>query len=149
MKKYELFFGIDVSKSTLDVSFVNDTDFHQWTHFVVTNTAKGLQGILTRLNKLKMYLNQVLIFFFFLMIRRPPRSTLFPYTTLFRSPMDDGGTVPDHADGMGCFDLGGGKWALVRNHELNPGQPAGAELLSGFGKDTEGAYLPEIGRAHV
>src|SRR5574337_80627 len=28
----------------------------------------------------------VYIFFFFLMIRRPPRSTLFPYTTLFRSP---------------------------------------------------------------
>src|SRR3712207_7820801 len=27
-----------------------------------------------------------LLFFFFLMIRRPPRSTLFPYTTLFRSP---------------------------------------------------------------
>src|SRR2546429_8099753 len=26
------------------------------------------------------------IHFFFLMIRRPPRSTLFPYTTLFRSP---------------------------------------------------------------
>src|SRR2546426_9733683 len=26
------------------------------------------------------------ILFFFLMIRRPPRSTLFPYTTLFRSP---------------------------------------------------------------
>src|SRR5437762_7126695 len=28
---------------------------------------------------------QVNFFFFFLMIRRPPRSTLFPYTTLFRS----------------------------------------------------------------
>src|SRR2546425_10941289 len=27
-----------------------------------------------------------LLSFFFLMIRRPPRSTLFPYTTLFRSP---------------------------------------------------------------
>src|SRR3712207_9032070 len=27
----------------------------------------------------------ILAFFFFLMIRRPPRSTLFPYTTLFRS----------------------------------------------------------------
>src|SRR5687768_17902904 len=27
-----------------------------------------------------------LLLFFFLMIRRPPRSTLFPYTTLFRSP---------------------------------------------------------------
>src|ERR1039458_10807046 len=31
-------------------------------------------------------LRGVLRFFFFLMIRRPPRSTLFPYTTLFRSP---------------------------------------------------------------
>src|SRR5437899_9525390 len=30
------------------------------------------------------------IFFFFLMIRRPPRSTLFPYTTLFRA-------IPDNA----------------------------------------------------
>src|SRR5258708_28186968 len=28
-------------------------------------------------------------FFFFLMIRRPPRSTLFPYTTLFRSDDDE------------------------------------------------------------
>src|SRR5260370_17823671 len=27
----------------------------------------------------------VSLFFFFLMIRRPPRSTLFPYTTLFRA----------------------------------------------------------------
>src|SRR5437016_12531882 len=30
-------------------------------------------------------LSTVCHFFFFLMIRRPPRSTLFPYTTLFRS----------------------------------------------------------------
>src|SRR5688572_33415370 len=29
------------------------------------------------------------LFFFFLMIRRPPRSTLFPYTTLFRSRILD------------------------------------------------------------
>src|SRR5690348_17682103 len=28
------------------------------------------------------------MFFFFLMIRRPPRSTLFPYTTLFRSEVE-------------------------------------------------------------
>src|SRR5947209_13382021 len=28
-------------------------------------------------------------FFFFFMIRHPPRSTLFPYTTLFRSPQRD------------------------------------------------------------
>src|SRR2546425_8745470 len=32
--------------------------------------------------------------FFFLMIRRPPRSTLFPYTTLFRSPGDIRGVEP-------------------------------------------------------
>src|SRR2546422_3428096 len=30
---------------------------------------------------------------FFLMIRRPPRSTLFPYTTLFRSELSDAGAV--------------------------------------------------------
>src|SRR3712207_6797870 len=30
----------------------------------------------------------MLMLFFFLMIRRPPRSTLFPYTTLFRSSVD-------------------------------------------------------------
>src|SRR3712207_9099609 len=31
------------------------------------------------------FLYTIAVFFFFLMIRRPPRSTLFPYTTLFRS----------------------------------------------------------------
>src|SRR5258707_1881869 len=35
--------------------------------------------------------------FFFLMIRRPPRSTLFPYTTLFRSSRDhDAGVARPH-----------------------------------------------------
>src|SRR5260370_143830 len=32
--------------------------------------------------------------FFFLMIRRPPRSTLFPYTTLFRSIRSDQASMP-------------------------------------------------------
>src|SRR3989337_3849959 len=42
-------------------------------------------------------------FFFFLMIRRPPRSTLFPYTTLFRS-------------GRYCW-IGGSQWVgLVKCH---------------------------------
>src|SRR6266576_5015045 len=41
------------------------------------------------------------LFFFFLMIRRPPRSTLFPYTTLFRSPHVWGGrwTLPASGEG--------------------------------------------------
>src|SRR2546430_6139908 len=34
-----------------------------------------------------------IVFFFFLMIRRPPRSTLFPYTTLFRSGARGGAAV--------------------------------------------------------
>src|SRR2546430_7069849 len=37
------------------------------------------------------------------MIRRPPRSTLFPYTTLFRSPrilLDDGGVVRPERDAV-------------------------------------------------
>src|SRR6185436_20334488 len=34
-----------------------------------------------------------LLFFFFLMIRRPPRSTLFPYTTLFRSQLHMARTI--------------------------------------------------------
>src|SRR5258708_31997181 len=47
-------------------------------------------------------------FFFFLMIRRPPRSTLFPYTTLFRSVEELAhariaarGLVVDLDDGLG------------------------------------------------
>src|SRR3989454_967100 len=39
--------------------------------------------------------------FFFLMIRRPPRSTLFPYTTLFRSGLS--GWTIDAFDGQGNF----------------------------------------------
>src|SRR2546422_6431380 len=48
----------------------------------------------------------VLFFFFFLMIRRPPRSTLFPYTTLFRS---------QHQPALGTQlgGLGGGGMGLL------------------------------------
>src|SRR5471030_2611342 len=45
------------------------------------------------------------VFFFFLMIRRPPRSTLFPYTTLFRSGFlgvrEATAMVGDHGAGAG------------------------------------------------
>src|SRR6476661_9453038 len=43
-------------------------------------------------------------FFFFLMIRRPPRSTLFPYTTLFRSPA--GRLRPHRIRGLPCSPVG-------------------------------------------
>src|SRR2546430_6053223 len=38
------------------------------------------------------------VFFFFLMIRRPPRSTLFPYTTLFRSFANITGQTDGYSD---------------------------------------------------
>src|SRR3712207_7924359 len=41
------------------------------------------------------------------MIRRPPRSTLFPYTTLFRSPGEDGGESDGLAAGAGAAALRG------------------------------------------
>src|SRR3712207_8336262 len=51
--------------------------------------------------------------FFFLMIRRPPRSTLFPYTTLFRSNMTtthivdvDAGDTIDGGDGADTVEYG-------------------------------------------
>src|SRR6266540_6701314 len=52
--------------------------------------------------------NQSTNFFFFLMIRRPPRSTLFPYTTLFRSRARRGaaepGELPHRASVHGRLD---------------------------------------------
>lgn len=47
--------------------------------------------------------------------------------------MDDGGTVPDKADGMGCLDIGNGEIVLVRNHELVPSDDSGGAIAKGFG----------------
>src|SRR3712207_6932142 len=42
------------------------------------------------------------MYFFFLMIRRPPRSTLFPYTTLFRSvDVSGAGRLEEHVRARG------------------------------------------------
>lgn len=59
----------------------------------------------------------------------------FSYRVLSKlgDAMDDGGTVPDKADGMGCLDIGNGEIALVRNHELIPIDDAGGEIAKGFG----------------
>src|SRR5437762_13304406 len=47
-----------------------------------------------------------LLFFFLFMLRRPPRSTLFPYTTLFRSLFGSGfETVPSNDHGGRTFGL--------------------------------------------
>src|SRR5437667_1787978 len=58
-----------------------------------------------------MFVTSRVFFFCFLMIRRPPRSTLFPYTTLFRSPsFGFPAEVWDHnmSSVNGQMDIGGG-----------------------------------------
>src|SRR5437588_8321117 len=56
-------------------------------------------------------------FFFFLMIRRPPRSTLFPYTTLFRSILLVFGT-----EAMIKRDGRGHSYCAARGEILGPAQ---------------------------
>src|SRR3989440_8470674 len=47
----------------------------------------------------------MIFYLFFLMIRRPPRSTLFPYTTLFRSEYVDGQTISERISAYGALPL--------------------------------------------
>src|SRR3712207_8147202 len=67
---------------------------------------------------------------FFLMIRRPPRSTLFPYTTLFRS---GGGTSDDGLTGR-----------IRTGPGLGQG-PAGRQPCDGGADDRLGRALPAAG----
>src|SRR3712207_7528605 len=55
-------------------------------------------------------------FFFFLMIRRPPRSTLFPYTTLFRSERALVPDVPQPEEPVGPEQQVRGP--VLRTHDL-------------------------------
>src|SRR2546423_4097828 len=57
------------------------------------------------------------IFFFFLMIRRPPRSTLFPYTTLFRSHAHARGRGQARRAGWALAPRGGGAPAPIQRSE--------------------------------
>ena len=61
--------------------------------------------------------------------------------------MSDGATVPNKADGMGCFDLGDGRLALVRNHELVSTDDGGGTFALGFGAK-DGVFVPG-GTTHV
>src|SRR2546430_13746432 len=65
------------------------------------------------------------ILFFFLMIRRPPRSTLFPYTTLFRSRVPGAG-AETHPPGERDARRGG---ALLR-HDRGRSEEHTSELQS-------------------
>src|SRR5947208_1222433 len=73
-----------------------------------------------------------LLLFYFFMIRRPPRSTLFPYTTLFRSP--SGGRLDDE---RAATDTGEEKstarHGLGRHHGAARGIDPAQSCRSGIG----------------
>src|SRR5687768_18480762 len=82
---------------------------------------------------LQILLHSYILFLFFLMIRRPPRSTLFPYTTLFRSILSGRRNV--------------GRSPELRKTESRQEWHISA-LLSGFRKVMLKNAI-QIGRAHV
>src|SRR6267143_5759886 len=68
--------------------------------------------------------------FFFLMIRRPPRSTLFPYTTLFRSRLQD--SVADRGRRHGHGVAGRAQRREVRSSCGSRSEEHTSELQSQF-----------------
>src|SRR2546422_8513355 len=97
------------------------------------------------------------MFFFFLMIRRPPRSTLFPYTTLFRStgggrPQSRGARVRRAARGFrAAGGRGGDRAGVARRERLRIRVPDGADEPQPGAGDRDGvprarlrSHLPEL-----
>src|SRR3989449_10164890 len=68
------------------------------------------------------------LIFFFLMIRRPPRSTLFPYTTLFRS---DSESVLELRSSIKDFGQVANRIARVTNEQANVLGSVGQNLQHG------------------
>src|SRR3712207_7409117 len=78
-------------------------------------------------------------FFFFLMIRRPPRSTLFPYTTLFRSP------GPDPQDRERSVQL----LRLPALREGVPGRPGPSGAVAGDRPPVEDRKSTRLNSSHA
>src|SRR2546430_14793106 len=88
--------------------------------------------------------------FFFLMIRRPPRSTLFPYTTLFRSQFALQDTLVSAIARALNLSLSPATTTAVRARGTNSNEAH--ELVQRARLETDqftAASLREIGRAHV
>src|SRR6266496_5029718 len=82
------------------------------------------------------------------MIRRPPRSTLFPYTTLFRSPRESG-SVPVEFVGHPLVDLtkpSATRDRFLADRGLNPSSPTIA-ILPGSRPNEVARILPTLAAA--
>src|SRR3712207_7873313 len=104
------------------------------------------------------------LIFFFLMIRRPPRSTLFPYTTLFRSvaaEVDGALVMPGETFSLNTFTgprgtaqgyvpanvISGGELSTAVGGGIS--QFATTMFNAVFFAGLEDVYHKQIGRAHV
>src|SRR2546430_16424645 len=77
--------------------------------------------------------------FFFLMIRRPPRSTLFPYTTLFRSNRTD--PCGDAAARLGKRG--------IRRHATDQGSARSPRTPESWSPVLVGPLVGHLGRARI
>ncbi len=78
-----------------------------------------------------------------------PKGFSYRVISQFGDAMSDGYTVPNNADGMGSFDLGGGMVSLVRNHESrvsdldnDPWAASGTGPALAFDRTSAGTALP-------
>src|SRR2546427_9659852 len=85
--------------------------------------------------------------FFFLMIRRPPRSTLFPYTTLFRSSQSESTWFAPFVNGYG--DAGALVGRRVPVHAAGQVHRDAARPPALLRRAELERSVAEIGRAHV
>src|SRR5256885_6146883 len=80
--------------------------------------------------------------FFFLMIRRPPRSTLFPYTTLFRSPGTHGGSPGVHPGPPAAAAAPGWQAGRSEEHTSELQSPCNLVCRLLLEKKNHSAYYP-------
>src|SRR5438105_9034703 len=83
------------------------------------------------------------ILFFFLMIRRPPRSTLFPYTTLFRS-----GSLSHGRTRAVRYLLGAPRLAIRSYHRRHGGAAVGSAAVLA-GTQSQGADIASRGWSRI